>query len=112
PAGGKVRLHVQAHDGPTTAVALHPGTPQILTAGADGLLKLWAPPAPGKPEEAAVRLSLPAHAGGVVAAAFAATPAQAVTAGADGAVKLWDLTAKKEVRTVGTFAGAATALAV
>jgi WD40 repeat protein len=112
PTAGKPLWHVAAHEGSTNATALHPGTPQILSAGADGLLKLWAPPAPGRPGEGIAKVVIPAHPGGVAAAAFAASPTQAISAGADGAVELWDLSAKKEVRTYGTFSTAATALAV
>ena len=38
-----------AHAGPVTAVAFHPQGTQLLTAGGDGLLKLWAlPPVPSR----------------------------------------------------------------
>src|SRR5439155_5933455 len=80
PTAGNPLWHVAAHQGPTVAVALHPGTSQVLTGGVDGLVKLWAPPPPGRPAEATAKVVMPAHPGGVAAAAFAALPTQAISA--------------------------------
>src|SRR5262249_17365783 len=93
PIVGKPLLPVAAHDKSTNATALHPGTPPILSAGADGFIKLWAPPATGRFAEATAKVVIQAHAGGVAAVAFGASQMQAISAGADGAVKLWDLAA-------------------
>src|SRR5205823_2803976 len=57
-ADGKALDPVAAHTGAVTGVAFHPQSTQLLTSGADGLIKLWSlPPVPGRamPHPDAVR---------------------------------------------------------
>jgi WD40 repeat protein len=57
-ADGKTISQAPAHAGAVAGVAFHPQSTQLLTGGADGLLKLWSlPPIPGRamPHPDAVR---------------------------------------------------------
>src|SRR5262249_10349038 len=46
-ADGKLLANVPAHAGAVRAVAFQPGPNQLMTAGGDGLVRLWAmPPVP------------------------------------------------------------------
>jgi WD40 repeat protein len=86
---------------------------QVLTAGADGMLKIWAPkpmPKPGTPEEKPVKV-LEAHVGGVADAAAHPDGKQMVSGGADKTVKVWDTTTGKATRTIGPLPEVVTAVA-
>ncbi|HXG12116.1 MAG TPA: PQQ-binding-like beta-propeller repeat protein [Gemmataceae bacterium] len=112
-ADGKVLHQAVVHAGPVTGVAFHPQSKQLLTAGGDGLLKLWAlPPVPGRAlghPDGVVPL-INAHVGGVADIAFHGNGTQALSGGADKMVKLWDLAAGKEVRSFGPLDAPVTAV--
>src|SRR5262249_26033309 len=81
---GKLIAQRLAHGGPVTRVSVPPPSTQLLTAGADGLLKVWALPlVPGRTL---------AHPDAVLAAATTPDGKKLYTAGADKVVRSWDLT--------------------
>ncbi len=85
----KVLAQSLAHGGAVTGVAFHPSSTQLLTAGRDGLVKLWAlPPVPTR--------SFP-HPDAVRAAALSADGKRLVTGGVDKIVRSWLLASPKVV---------------
>ena len=89
-----------AHGGPVTGVAFNPAGTQLLTAGGDGLLKLWAlPVAPTR---------VLTHPDAVASAAASADGKHVFTAGADKIVRSWDATKPQQAER--QFAGHPTAV--
>ena len=87
-ADGKSLGHVLAHAGSVTGVQFHPQGTQLATAGADGVVKVWA---------------LPLHAGrtvphpdGVLAARASTDGKKLYTGSTDKIVRIWD-TAKPAI---------------
>jgi WD40 repeat protein len=81
-------IQIDAHSGAVTAVAYSGDGSLLLTAGTDGLVKLWDP-ATGK-----LRKELKGHKGRVNAAGFLPGGKSAVRVGSEGdsgEVKVWDL---------------------
>jgi WD40 repeat protein len=103
---GKSLGQPDAHKGGVTGVALASAGNQLLTAGADGAVKVWDP---AKPDRA--KATWPAHPAGAVHVAYLPN-GRALTAGADGALKLWDVGAGKELKKFSPLIGPATALSV
>ncbi len=82
-ADGAERGTLAGHAGAVRAVAAHPKTVQIASAGEDGTIRIWDAPL-------AARV-MAGHAQGITALAIAADGAAAVTASADKTVRLWSL---------------------
>ena len=80
-ADGKAVDAVTAHTGAVTGVAFHPQSSQLLTSGADGLIKLWGLPP--------VQNRVLAHPDGVRAIAATADGKRLVTGCADKQVRVW-----------------------
>src|SRR5262249_58156568 len=79
---GKLLAQSLAHGGAVKGVSFHPSNTQLLTAGADGLVKAWAlPPVPAR--------SL-SHPDAVLAAALSADGKRLVTGGKDKVVRTWN----------------------
>jgi WD40 repeat protein len=92
-ANGQQKALLGAHAGPVVSLAFH-ANGQLLSASADGSLKLWQPPtAPAK---------LFAHPGEVAAAGLSPDGSRLVTGCSDHQVRLWNLTSGQVER---TFAG-------
>jgi WD40 repeat protein len=72
---------VIAHGGTVTSVSFNPAGNQLLTGGADGLLKLWAVPTPTRTLT---------HPDAVNAAVLTADGKRLFTAGADKIVRAWN----------------------
>src|SRR5262249_54037583 len=79
---GKPTGHARAPARAVPAVAFHPQSTQLLTAGDDGLIKVWTPPAAPR--------SL-THPDAVLAAALTADGKRLITGGADKTVRVWNL---------------------
>jgi WD40 repeat protein len=93
PANGQQTAVLGAHAGPVIGLVYHPNG-QVLSASADGSLKLWqAPAAAGK---------LFAHPGEVTAAVLSPDGARLLTGCSDRQVRLWNLTSGQVER---PFAG-------
>ncbi len=86
-----------AHHGVVTSLAFGPGG-QLLSASADGSLKLWTPP-----PAHATAIKLYAHPGEVTAAVLSPDGSRLLTGCADHQVRLWNLASGQVER---TFAGA------
>lgn len=72
-----------AHNGPVNGVAFHPQSTQLLSAGGDGLIKLWAiPPIAGK--------TVP-HPDAVTSAQVSADGKRLITGSADKNLRTWSL---------------------
>src|SRR5262249_59077223 len=100
-AEGKPITASPAHAGAVTGVAFHPQGTQMLTSGADGVLKLWSmPPVPGRAL---------AHADGVTSVALSADAKRLITGGADKLVRAWDLTNNQMERQFAGHGAAGTA---
>ncbi len=99
-ADGADRLTLAAHQGAVQDLAVLAPGPQIASAGADGVIRIWAvpaaPPAPTEPPKPAREIT--AHPGGVTALAAAPDGASLVSAGADKTVRQWTLADGKQVR--------------
>lgn len=79
------RLAVQAgHTAPVNAIAISGDNRLLLSAGSDGVLKLW------DIETGGLLRTLTGHTGTVSAAAFRADGREAASGGEDGTAKLWD----------------------
>jgi WD40 repeat protein len=72
---------IGAHSGPVRSLTFHSGG-QVLSASADGSIKLWQPPAAGK---------LLAHPGQVTSAVRSPDGSRLVTGCSDKQVRLWNL---------------------
>ena len=101
---------------PAQAVLEHPdavryvcfspgGGRRVLTAGADGLVRLW------ETETGARVRAYEGHTGPVNAALFSPVAPQIASAGADGTVRLWDEQSGELLRTLRGHRGEVTALA-
>jgi WD40 repeat protein len=102
PRDGKLMYQAVAHAGPVTGVAF-PQANQLLTAGSDGVVKVWAmPPVPAR---------VLTHPDGVFAAAITAGGKSLVTGGADKIVRIWNLTNQQVERQLSGHAAAVTAVA-
>src|SRR5439155_13456254 len=102
-ADGKALDAVTAHTGAVTGVAFHPQSSQLLTSGADGLIKLWGlPPVPNR---------VLAHPDAV--RAIAATPdgKRLVTGCADKQVRVWAVATAMSERALSGFTLAVTCVA-
>jgi WD40 repeat protein len=82
-AKGEQSALIGAHTGPVASL-VHVGTTLVLSASADGTVKLWQVPAAG------ARPSF-SHAGAVTAAALSPDGSKLLTGCADKQVRLWDL---------------------
>ncbi|MBY0527075.1 MAG: hypothetical protein K2R98_27015 [Gemmataceae bacterium] len=103
-ADGKVLSNGVAHGGPVTGVSFHPQATQLVTSGADGLVKLWAlPPVPGRAL---------AHPDGVTSIALSPDQKRLITGGTDKVVRSWNLTTNAIERQFPGHAGAVTAVAL
>jgi WD40 repeat protein len=92
PANGQQAMQIGAHGGPVTSLAFA-ADGQVLSAGADGLLKLWqVPAAPGK---------LFAHPGQVTSAVLSPDGSRLITGCADKQVRVWDLAKGQAELTLG-----------
>jgi WD40 repeat protein len=82
--GGKREFKV--HDGPITAFAITASGRRIVTAGADGSVKIW------DAEKMTLQSEIKnAHAGGVTAIALPPDGPRLFTVGADKKVKVWKI---------------------
>jgi WD40 repeat protein len=95
PANGQQTAILGAHAGPVVGLAYHPSG-QVLSASADGSLKLWQAPA------AAAKLF--AHPGEVTSAVLSPDGARLLTGCGDRQVRLWNLASGQVER---PFAGPA-----
>jgi WD40 repeat protein len=103
-ADGKLVREIPAHAGAVSGVALHPQNSQLLTAGADGLLKVWAmPPGPSR--------SL-AHPEVVLSAAVSGDSGRLFTGSSDRIVRAWNLGNNSVERQFTGHAGPVTAVMV
>ncbi|HLW65547.1 MAG TPA: hypothetical protein VKS79_09530 [Gemmataceae bacterium] len=80
---GKLVFQAKAHAGAVTGIVVHPQGNQLLTTGADGLLKIWALPL------AATKAF--AHPADVRAAGMTGDGKRLVTGAADNQLRLWNL---------------------
>lgn len=80
-SNGQQTALLGAHSGPVTSLSFHSGG-QVLSASADGSIKLWQPPAAGK---------LLAHPGQVTSAILSPDGSRLVTGCSDKQVRLWNL---------------------
>ncbi|HEY7326545.1 MAG TPA: hypothetical protein VH592_02825 [Gemmataceae bacterium] len=78
---GQQTALIGAHTGPVTSLTFH-NNGQALSASADGSVKLWQQPSPGK---------LLAHAGQVTSAVLSPDGSRLVTGCSDKQVRLWNL---------------------
>lgn len=101
---GKVLSSWLAHTAPVTATQFHPGNTQLMTAGADGIVKLWALPAH------AAR-SVP-HPDGVLASVPSPDGKKLITGSADKLLRVWNLTNLAMERQYAGHAGPVTAAAL
>gem|GEM_PF-3518556 len=83
PEGAEKQQQPAGHSGAVHAVAIHPQTGEIATAGADGLVKLW------KGDE--MPRVLTGHSGPVLAVAFTPDGASVFSGGADASVRRWNV---------------------
>ena len=83
-ADAKVLSDVVAHGGPVTGVAFHPQSTQLLTAGGDGLVKLWALPAAPRTVT---------HPDAVLSVFATADGKRLMTGGQDKIVRSWNMAA-------------------
>ncbi len=95
----------ERHGGNVEAVRFAPDGRRVASAGADGVVRLWAP-ATGK-----VLQTLTGHRGAVHALAFAPDGKTLASAGEDGTVRLWGLTPGAMRRTSYAHTGPVRALA-
>ncbi len=103
PRDGKLLHQAVAHAGPVTGVAF-PQANQLLTAGGDGLVKVWAmPPVPGH---------VLTHPDAVLAASITADGKHLVTGSADKILRIWNPTNAQMERQLSGHAAAVTAVAV
>jgi WD40 repeat protein len=98
---GKLFGSSVAHGGAVNGIAFHPQSTQLVTAGGDGLLKIWAPPVPTR------SLTHPA----AVLAAVMVNNGRLYTGGADKMVRSWNLGNNQMERQFSGHAAAVTALA-
>ena len=77
-------LHTLSHPAGVLDIDFSPDGARVLTAGADGALRLW------EVESGAILRVIEGRAGAVNAAAFHPTARLLASAGSDGVVRLWD----------------------
>jgi WD40 repeat protein/tetratricopeptide (TPR) repeat protein len=90
--------HVWVHEGAVPVAAYRPDGAWIVTAGADGLARIWdtaSGRAVGPPLE---------HGGPIGFAEFTADGRRVLTGGPDGFAHLWDLTTGQRLKTLGVGA--------
>ena len=102
-ADGKVATKTPGHVGAVNAIAMHPLTPTLATAGADGLVRIWN--VPSQPSRAMT------HPDGVLVAVPTADGKKLYTGGADKLLRVWDATKSAIERQYQGHAGAVTAIA-
>jgi WD40 repeat protein len=102
----ELRLTLMGHDGQVNACAISPDASFIVSAGADGTLKIWEP-ATGK-----ARASLQAHDHGISACAVSADGSLIVSASYDATFKVWDAKTAEERARVRGHDGSVSACAV
>jgi RNA polymerase sigma factor (sigma-70 family) len=95
----------ERHEGTVKAVRFAPDGRTVASAGADGVIRLWAP------NTGQVLHTLAGHRGPVHALAFAPDGKMLASAGEDGTVRLWGLTAGALRRTCYAHTGPVRALA-
>ncbi|HRA87831.1 MAG TPA: WD40 repeat domain-containing protein, partial [Planctomycetaceae bacterium] len=78
------------HAGGIHSIAVHPGSGEIATAGADGLIKLW--------KGAEMPRELAGHSGAVLAVAFTPDGASVISGGADASVRRWNVSDGAQVQ--------------
>jgi len=100
---GKPLGSFAAHGGPVQGAQFHPNQPQLLTAGADGLAKVWTLPA--NPTKAI------AHPDGVTTSVVSADGKKLFTGSVDKMVRAWNLDNLAMERQLAGHAGPITALA-
>lgn len=83
---------IEGHLGPIYCADFSPDGKKIISAGADGSLRLWDTRT-GKELR-----RLDGHAGRIWAVAFAPDGRRVVSGGFDGSVRLWDLASGREIR--------------
>ena len=78
-------LRIRAHCVAVLAVAAHPREEQVVTAGADGIVRFW------DARSGQLLRTIGAHSGSVNAIAFHPDGKRLITVGADSYVRIWDV---------------------
>ena len=81
---GSRAQELAGHEGPVQSATFSPDGGRVLSAGADGTVRVWAWAGAGAPTV------LAGHEGSVQSAAFNPDGTRVVSAGADGTVRVWD----------------------
>ncbi|MBW3597416.1 MAG: WD40 repeat domain-containing protein, partial [Planctomycetes bacterium] len=97
------RHYLHGHDGAVPAVAYHPDNQRFVSAGDDGLIRIWRLPQPPTP--------LAGHTGDVLAVDIAAGGQFAATGSADKTVRLWNPANGQAIRAIQGHAEAVTTVA-
>ena len=95
PKTGKLLVALQGHESFVSSAALSPGGTRVLTASADGTVRIW------RAKVSRDVLSLGGHSGLVNSAAFAPDGHFVLTAGYDGTARIWDSNTGEELLSLG-----------
>jgi len=106
PESGASRKTLTGHSGAVNGCAVSPDGSYIVSAGADGTLKIW------DPATGAERDTLAGHSGAVNGCAVSPDGSYIVSAGADGTLKIWDPATGAERDTLAGHSGAVNGCAV
>jgi WD40 repeat protein len=81
---GREQMSFHGHTGPVNCMAFSPDETRLVTAGSDGLVKLW------ETKTGQEALTLKGHTGSVYGVAFSRDGRRIASSGADGTVRIWD----------------------
>jgi WD40 repeat protein/tRNA A-37 threonylcarbamoyl transferase component Bud32 len=100
---------LEGHADGVLAVAFSPDGSRVASSGADGVIKVWAPP--GTRRVARLLLTLRGHAGAVTAVAFSPDGKSLASGGGDTTVRVWNATSGKQLATLRGHTAGVTGLA-
>ena len=104
PDGVEKQQQQMGHSGAIHAIAIHPQSGELATAGSDGAVKLW------KGDE--MPRVLAGHAGAVLAVAFTPDGASVISGGADASVRRWNVADGVQAQTYSGHQGQVTGVTV
>jgi WD40 repeat protein len=97
-------IETRGHRGEVWAIVRRPGSSQVATAGADGVVRIW------DTKELSLRKVLVGHGGPVRAIAFSPDGRQLVSGSDDKTARIWDVDQGNVVRELALDAGAITTI--